>query len=167
MEDTSNYDKSKYGEARADLHHCESRNEQFDKMLGTIRLQLDAYDGETIGIFGCKNETLTELRERFDESDLASKVCFHGAHGENNFDGTHRIHVMTSHAAKGTEFRAVHLYGAEEYAKHPFNRTRLAYTVVTRAKTALDAYVTGETSKALESAFAQEAHFDPADLFKQ
>lgn len=165
LEATSNYDASKYGDARATIHQCVTRNEQFENMLNTIRVQLDAYNDETIGVFCCKNESLTELREKFDATELASYVCIHRTDENSDFSGNHRIHVLTMHSAKGTEFRAVHLYGIEEMAKHPFNRTTLAYTAITRAKTSLDAYFTGETNKRLESAFTEEVHFEPEDLF--
>ena len=162
---TSNYDSSKYGDARATLHQCDSRNEQFETMLSTIRVQLDAYNEETIGIFCCKNDSVKELRERFDLTDLSDEVCVHKIDQNSDFDGKYRIHVLSVHSAKGTEFRAVHLYGIEEMAKHPFNRSTLAYTAITRAKTSLDAYHTGETNKRLENAFAEETHFAPEDLF--
>lgn len=162
---TCNYDPSKYGDARATIHPCDSRDEQYAKMLDTIRVQLDAYNEETIGVFCCKNESLIELRERFDATDLADVVCVHKTDEKPDFSGKHRIHVLSIHSAKGTEFRAVHLYGIEEMAKHPFNRSTLAYTAITRAKTALDAYYTGETNKRLENAFAEETHFEPEDLF--
>lgn len=165
LEATSNYDSSKSGDSRATMRKFNSREEQFTAMLDTVRVQLDAYNGETIGIFCCKNESLAELRERFYATELADDVCVHKFDEKPDFTGKHRIHVLSVHSAKGTEFRAVHMYGIEEMGKHPFNRSTLAYTAITRAKTALDAYCTGETSKRLENAFAQSAHFDPEDLF--
>ncbi|PHV09225.1 superfamily I DNA/RNA helicase [Janthinobacterium sp. BJB412] len=165
LEETSNYDRAKYGEARAKMYPCDSREEQFSTMLEILRVQVDAYNEDTIGIFCGKNETMVELKERFASTELADKICFHGLDENSGFAGDHRIHVLTIHSAKGTEFRAVHLYATEELAKYPLNRTRLAYTAVTRAKTTLSAYRTGETSKRLDNAFAEETHFEPEDLF--
>ena len=73
--------------------------------------------------------------------------------------------MLTIHAAKGTEFRAVHLFAVEELASYPLNRSRLGFTAITRAKTALNAYRTGETNQRLESAFAQPRHMELDDLF--
>jgi len=165
LENSSNYDRAKYGESRAKMYPCESRGEQFATLLDSLRIQIDAYNEDTIGIFCGKNETMAELKERFSETELADKICFHGLDENSGFLGSHRIHVLTIHSAKGTEFRAVHLYATEELAKYPLNRTRLAYTAITRAKTSLSAYRTGETNSRLENAFAEDAHFEPEDLF--
>lgn len=165
LEDSSNYDRAKYGQSRATMYPCDSRDEQFTTMLEILRVQVDAYNEDTIGIFCGKNETMVELKERFSSTELADKICFHGLDEGSGFSGDHRIHVLTIHSAKGTEFRAVHMYATEELAKHPLNRTRLAYTAVTRTKTTLSAYRTGQTNSRLENAFAEDTHFEPEDLF--
>ncbi|MBX9722857.1 MAG: ATP-dependent helicase [Candidatus Obscuribacterales bacterium] len=165
LEESSNYDRAKYGESRAQMYPCESRDEQFSKMLEILRVQVDAYNEDTIGIFCGKNETIVELKERFSATELIDSICFHGGNENSDFSGKHRIHVITIHSAKGTEFRAVHLYATEELANHPLHRTRIAYTAITRAKTTLSAYRTGDTNRRLENAFAEETHFEPEDLF--
>jgi ATP-dependent exoDNAse (exonuclease V) alpha subunit len=73
---------------------------------------------------------------------------------------------MTIHSSKGAEFRTVHLFGAEDMMRGPLSSAKLAYTAVTRAKTALNAYRTGSTNMALENAFAEPAHVNVADLFR-
>lgn len=166
LEDSSNYDRTKYGEARAKMYQCDSREEQFTTMLDILRVQVDAYNDENIGIFCGKNESISELKDRFASTELAGKICYHGLDEDSGFLGGHRIHVLTIHSAKGTEFRAVHLYGAEELARHPLNRTRLAYTAITRAKTSLNAYRTGDTNPRLENAFTEDTHFEAEDLFE-
>lgn len=164
LEATSNYNPIALGESSASLHSLGSRADQFEKMIERIRVQLDAFNGETIGVFCGKKETLAELRARFDATDLAGNVTVHGVDADSTFMGGRSIHVMTLHAAKGTEFRAVHLYATEELAEFPLNRRRLGFTAITRAKTALNAYLTGETNKPLENAFAEPTHFDLEDL---
>ncbi|MCV9974059.1 ATP-dependent DNA helicase, partial [Burkholderia pseudomallei] len=52
----------------------------------------------------------------------------------------------------------------EDLARYPLNRRRLGFNAITRAKTALNAYRTGETNKALENAFSEPKHFDLEDL---
>lgn len=165
LEGTSNYNLKLQGESSAQMHSCASRDEQFEKMVALIRIQLDAFKGDSIGIFCGTKEALSDLRVRFNDIDLAERVCVHGIDDDASFAGDKLIHALTIHAAKGTEFRAVHLFGAEDLAKFPLNRRSLGYTAITRAKTALNAYRTGDTNKALENAFAESRHMELDDLF--
>ena len=165
LEATSNYDPKEQGKSSAKMHTLPSRDEQFNKMVDILKVQLDAFNGDAIGIFCGKRDSCVELRERFDGTALASQVCVHGVDESVGFDLSIPIHVLTIHSSKGAEFRAVHLFGTEELANYPLNRRRLGYTAITRAKTALNAYKTGETNKPLENAFAEPSHFDLDDLF--
>jgi superfamily I DNA/RNA helicase len=165
LEDTCNYDPKVQGKSSADMHECGNREEQFENMVNLIRVQLDAFKDDMIGIFCGRKETLGELRKRFDATDLSSKVCVHGVDQNTSFEAPYRIHVLTIHSAKGTEFRAVHLYGAEELHHFPMNRREIGFTAITRARTALNAFRTGATNKPLENAFAQPSHMDLDDLF--
>lgn len=165
LEGSSNYIAAEMGKATAKMHPLPSRDAQFAKMIELIRVQLDAYNEDTIGIFCGKTDTLTEIRKRFDSTELASEIVVHGVDENPNFVSSARIHAMTIHSSKGTEFRSVHIYGAEELATAGLRRTRLAYTAVTRAKTSLNAYRTGPTTPNLESAFAEPTDVAPADLF--
>jgi len=165
LEGSSGYNVNEMGESTAKLHPCGSRDEQFNTMLELIRIQLDAFNEDTIGILCGKRESVAELKERFDKTDLSNQVVFHGVDPAASFIGPKRIHVLTMHGSKGTEFRSVHLYGVEELANYPLNQTKLAYTAVTRAKTSLNAYRTGATSPKLESAFAEPAVVNVADLY--
>lgn len=165
LEATSNYDSKAQGESSAYMHSCESRDEQFEKMVQAINIQLDAFKDESIGIFCPTRDALTELRDRFNNTKLKKMVCVHGIDEDSSFAGGKIIHVLTIHAAKGTEFRVAHLFGAEELANYPLNRRRLGYTAITRAKTSFNAYRTGNTNQPLENAFAQPQHMELDDLF--
>jgi len=165
LESTSNYNPKIQGESSANMHACKDRNEQFEKMTDLIKVQLDAFKGDTIGIFCCKKDTVREVKSRFDNSGLESMVCVHGIGEGESFSSEKPIHVLTMHSAKGTEFRAVHIFGAEEMANHPFRRTTLGYTAITRAKTALNIFRTGDTTPRLESALAEPAHVELDDIF--
>lgn len=165
LEATSNYDPKEQGKSSAKMHALASRDEQFDKMIEILMVQLDAFKGDAIGVFCGKKDTCVELRERFNGTVLSSQVCVHGVDEHAGFDLTIPIHVLTIHSSKGAEFRAVHLFGTEELANYPLNRRRLGFTAITRAKTALNAYRTGETNKPLENAFSEPKHFDLDDLF--
>ena len=165
LEATSNYNPKTQGESSAKMHSYPNRDVQFERMVELIRIQLDAFKGDTIGVICGKKDTCKELSQRFNDTDLKESVCAHGVDEGASFSMNRPIHILTIHAAKGTEFRAIHIYGAEELANYPFNRTTLNYTAVTRAKTALNVYRTGTTNNRLENAFAEPSHFDLDDLF--
>jgi superfamily I DNA/RNA helicase len=164
LEATANYNPKDQGESSAKLHPLASRDDQFAQMLTLLQIQLDAFVGDTIGIFCGRKESLTELRERFNDTALASLVTVHGVDPNSSFTDGRPIHVLTVHGSKGTEFRAVHMYGVEELLNFPLNRRRLGYTAITRARTSLNAYRTGATNSPLENAFAEPTHFDLEDL---
>jgi superfamily I DNA/RNA helicase len=153
-----------FGKATAVLHPKENRDLQFARMFELLKVQLDAFAGDSIGIFCGRTETLSELRGRFDDTDLADLVAVYGVDRDASFTGGKRIHVMTLHSSKGTEFRAVHMFGVEELATGGLQRTRLSYTGVTRAKTALNAYRSSNTTVKLEHAFAEAKQFSYEDL---
>lgn len=167
LEETCNYNPKTQGESRAEMHVCPTRDDQFEEMIANIRVQLDAFNDEMIGVFCGKKATLQELRMRFNQTDLSKCTCVHSVDAVDSFQGKHRIQVLTIHAAKGTEFRAVHLFGVEELRKFPMNRREIGYTAVTRAKTALHAYRTGETNGPLEAAFCQPKLMSVDDLFSE
>jgi len=166
LEATCNYDPKTQGSSSADMYEFSSRDEQFQKMLELILVQLDAFKNELIGVF-CGKKALKELRKRFDKAGLGQTVCVHGVDQDASFGAKAQIHVMTIHSAKGTEFRAVHIFGAEELKNFPMNRREIGYTAITRAKTALNAFRTGETNKPLENAFAVPSHVNVEDLFPE
>jgi superfamily I DNA/RNA helicase len=167
LESTANYNPKELGESSARMHVCSSRDEQFATMLELIKVQLDAFKDDTIGVFCGKVESLAEVRDRFNAVGLGGLVAVHGAGEGGSFTGDRPIHVLTIHGAKGTEFRAVHMYGTEDLKDFPLNRRRLGYTAITRAKTALNAYRTGNTNKPLENAFSEPTHFDLDDLLPE
>jgi superfamily I DNA/RNA helicase len=165
LEATCNYNPKTQGTSTAEMHEYATRDQQFQDMLALIRVQLDAFKDELIGVFCGRKETLSEIRQRFDATEIADTVCVHGVDTDASFESRRRIHVLTIHSAKGTEFRAVHLFGAEELRNFPMNRRQLGFTAITRAKTALHTYRTGETNRPLENAFSQPTHISLRDLF--
>ena len=166
LEETANYNPKIQGDSSATMHPCDSRDEQFRRMLEFIRVQLVAFNEDNIGVFCAKRESVAELRRRFDDTELAKLTVAHGLDKGATFSSEGRIHIMTIHAAKGTEFRAVHIFGAEELAHHPLNRSRISYTAITRAKTALNVFRTGPTNAPLENAFAEPRHIEIDELFE-
>lgn len=165
LEATSNYNAKKMGTSSAELHRCANRDEQFQKMYERIGIQLVAFHGDKIGIFCGKRNTANEVMERFQGTELEGQVCIHNSDSDG-FSSDCPIHVMTMSSSKGVEFRAVHLFGVEEiHSGSPLSRPTLAYTAITRTKTALSAYCTGKTNPELESAFAEPKHMEIDDLF--
>ena len=76
------------------------------------------------------------------------------------------IVISTFHAAKGLEFRAVHLMACEELRRIGNNR-KLVFTAVTRAKTALSFYHSSDLHDYLDSAIhSLEPQPDPPALSK-
>lgn len=166
LEDASNYNEVEMGDATADMHDCVDRDQQFGEMSKRIDVQLDAFKGNLIGVLVGKADTVKELSARFAASPFSKLVTVHdGDKGGDGFSSGKPIHVMTIHRAKGAEFRAVHMYGAEELKTFGLNHRELGYTAVTRAKTSLNAYKSGRSNRPLESAFAKEQHVALKDLF--
>jgi superfamily I DNA/RNA helicase len=165
LADRANYNEKLQGTSSAELHSLKSRDAQFDKLIELIRVQLIAFNDENIGVFAGKNETIAELKIKFEATDLSGLVAYYGQEG-GSFSSDARVHVMTLHNSKGTEFRAVHIFAAEELIGPHLRRTKLAYTGVTRARTALNVFTTGLTTRALESAFAKPAIMTVDDLFE-
>ncbi|EPF64256.1 UvrD-helicase domain-containing protein [Pseudomonas syringae] len=166
LENTSNYNISLQGESSANMNSLDNRDLQFEAMIKKIRVELVAFKNDSIGIFCATKETRREMQDRFKKTDLNDLLCTHGVGGLVDF-AAFPIHLMTIHSSKGTEFRGVHIFGAEELKDGALKRTKLSYTAVTRAKTALNIYKSGETTRALESAFSAPAPFNLNDLFKE
>lgn len=163
LEDTANYNPNIHGLSSAKLHTASSRDKQFNDMVELIRVQLDAFKDDNIGVFCGLRASANQLRDDFDATDLGPLVAVHGLDGDASFTSDKRIHVLTLHSSKGTEFRAVHILGAEELASYPLNKVKLAYTGVTRARTALNVFRAARTSDALENAFSEPKLVDDLD----
>lgn len=142
-------------QSRAELYEYADRQSQFDAMYKAIELQLRSYPGEGIGIFVPLRIMVAELREKFDTTALANVIAYHTENEEDHsFQSGKLIHVLPLKSAKGTEFRAVHIFGLEEL-KYPQHRRELIFMGVTRAKTALAAYHTGKILASVSTAFAK------------
>ncbi|GAA0279914.1 UvrD-helicase domain-containing protein [Pseudomonas rhodesiae] len=165
LESSCNYDPALQGASSAILHTCDTRQHQLTEMHRIINIQLDAFPGEALGIFCPTQEDRLEIKEYFSKTELASRISTHGVDQDATFASDSIIHIMTLHASKGTEFRCVHIFGAEGLRRYPLRRTTLSYTGVTRAKTALNVYKTGDTTPKMESAFATPVLFGLDNLF--
>lgn len=153
-------------QSRTELLEFEDRQAQFDAMYKTIERQLRSYPSEDIGILVPRTFMINELQDMFAKTTMAGSVAYHNDNSEeHSFQSGKLVHVLVLKSAKGTEFRAVHLYGLEEL-KYPQNRRELLFTAITRAKTALTGYHTGNILKSVSSAFAKvQTPPSLADLF--
>ncbi len=154
MEPTSRYDEL----ARpSSVRHfrCSDLNEQLDNLIGDLRTQLDAYPSELLGVVCPCREELEPIRNGLLNSDLAPFCVFQNpSSGYVPFDTNYTICVSTVHGAKGLEFRALHILACETFRKHFKLNRNLTFTGVTRAKTSLSLYYSGDIYAYLESALA-------------
>jgi superfamily I DNA/RNA helicase len=151
-------------QSSADLFEVESRDHQFNAMVAKLTTQLKAYNKEILGVLVAKLSALNDLRARFAHTDLQDHVVFHDE-ADASFAGDRRIHVMTIAAAKGTEFRTVHLYATEDVSAQQ-DHQGFWYTAVTRAKTSLTAYASPGArplSNILKAGFAQTEQLPSLD----
>lgn len=123
---------------------CASEAAQIDECLERIKSQLRYITDEPIGVLSIRGD----LRDRFwdalqADGELCDIAILQKSEAYQPFGPEGLVRVMTVHSAQGSEFRAVHLLGAEEY--YP-SRRELAFTAVTRAKTELSLYHTQNLS---------------------
>jgi superfamily I DNA and RNA helicase len=162
---TCNYNEKEFASSR---RICKAANldEQVDMALKEIRVQLQAFPGESIGVFVPTNAYIEKIRQRLLDSGIGPLIGFHenGLGSTREFDENKQIFVMTIHSAKGTEFRAVHILGAEALRGNTGSR-KVVFTAITRAKTSLSVYYSGRVAGFIASAFAKPATPKIGELF--
>lgn len=130
------------GSPRAEISAVTAPLERQGEMIAErLSLQLRAYRGELIGVFAPNRKEAERLAEiliaRGFENQMTLQV---GQDGYMQMHPDRPICLSTVHGAKGLEFRAVHFAAAETVKSHRENQKRLAFTGITRAKTALTIY---------------------------
>jgi len=149
---------------------CATLNQQIDQAIQRLGLQVAAYPDEMIGVLCPKNETLGAIWERLSDSPLASQSIRQAANDRVAFEHDKPICVCTIHSAKGLEFRALHVLSCEDLSIWP-NHRNLTYTAVTRAKTSLNLYASGQIqgylTQALQELAPKPQKPNLADLFKK
>ena len=135
---------------------CERFNSLNDEVLAVLKrldTQLKAYPEERIGIISPSKEAVRHAWSKLKSTEFAASATFHGEDEVVKFGDGHRVCVSSLHAAKGLEFRALHIIGCEHFARRPLPRF-LAFTAVTRAKTALCLYHSNDLLGFLDKAVA-------------
>jgi superfamily I DNA/RNA helicase len=132
----SNYDEKAYPSKVAAKMGL-SLVQQAEAMAAQISDQRVAYPNELIGILCPRNEELIIIGQELAKAGLGGEVTRANAIG---FDPSRPIWLSTLTAAKGLEFRAVHIAGLDFLHRMGGVQKRLIYTGVTRAKSALTLY---------------------------
>ena len=138
LTETSNYDENA-NPSTVDCSRCNSVEEQIALIVSRLRTQRLAFPGQLIGVLCPKNEMMHTIYEAILKSEHSDATfLLHSSVGET-FPTDKHVIVSNFHTAKGLEFRALHLAGCEDLRLFENNR-RMAFTAVTRAKTALSIY---------------------------
>lgn len=132
----SQYDEKEYP-VKISIKKALSIGEQAEAIAVQVQDQLVAYPEETIGIICPRNEEVAAIAATLNEVGLAGSItiCKDG-----DFNPETPVWLTTMSAAKGLEFRCVHIAGLDFLNRMGGAQKRLAYTAVTRAKTALSFY---------------------------
>jgi len=133
----SNYKEADYPSEAVPKYPLQFQ-EQIVEMVDQVRRQRVAYPEDLIGILSPRNEELDAIEIELNRAGLGP--YFTRANSSNRFDCTRPIWLSTLAAAKGLEFRAVHILGIGYLERMPNVAMRLIFTGVTRAKTALTLY---------------------------
>jgi superfamily I DNA/RNA helicase len=150
---------SKYAEAKlpstVESLPFQKLEEQCDELLTRLDTQIKAYPGEFIGIACPRGEDLAIVVDRLRNSPLAAQLVVQTSDdGYEAFDPQRSVCLCKLHSAKGLEFRAFHILAAEGLKKFPMQR-KLTFMGVTRAKTSLCIYHSGELPSFLEGALSK------------
>jgi superfamily I DNA/RNA helicase len=119
---------------RADLDRV------FDDILESLRLQLSAYPGELLGVISPRREEMEYIGQKLMSSPISASCVMQTSSDYISFSAQSLVCICTVHAAKGLEFRTVHLVGGDKFPSFRDKQRRMAYTAVTRAKTSLSVY---------------------------
>jgi len=151
--ETSKYDEPK-APSSVEVICRPSLAAQCSELLARLGTQLKAYPGELIGVACPRGEDLTDVITALRSSPYAGQVVAQTSEeGYVPFEPAKDICTSKLHSAKGLEFRAFHILAAEGLKKFPMQR-ELAFMGVTRAKTSLCIYHSGDLAGYLEGAIS-------------
>ena len=151
---TSQYPEAKLSSSVEVLPFA-SLEEQCDELSTRLDTQLKAYPDELIGVACPRGEDLISVADYLRNSPFADEIVVQTSDdGYEEFDPEKNICVCKLHSAKGLEFRAFHVLAAEGLKKFPMQR-ELTFMGVTRAKTSLCIYHSGELPSYLEGALSK------------
>ena len=150
---TCNYDSSQF-RASVDVFQG-SQDEQIAELATRLELQRRTYPDGFLGVMCPRTDDVRLVASRLAATALRDLLCHQDrVEGYQAIQPERPIWISTVHGAKGLEFRAVHVAAAEGVARVGAGQKRLAYTAVTRAKTALSIYHQNHLPAYLGSALA-------------
>ena len=130
--------------------------QQADEIWARLALQRRTYPEAFLGVITPRANEARTIAASLRTRGLGGLLCVQDREtGYQPITEERPIWVSTVHGAKGLEFRAVHFAGAELCVSAGSGQKRLAYTAVTRAKTALSVYHDGHLPNYLDSAVQQ------------
>lgn len=136
MQQYSNYEEAAYP-SKVMTKSGLSLPEQAAAIAAQVADQRFAYPDDLIGVLCPTNADLDAIEEGLRAAGLAHEIT---RANDQEFDPSRPIWVSTLTAAKGLEFRAVHIAGLDNLSKMGGAQKRLIFTGITRAKTALTLY---------------------------
>jgi len=152
LSETSNYDEIANPSSVVCEKH-DSLNDQIHSVIAKLDSQLGAFPNQLVGVLCPKKTSLATIWDAIQSSKHAGRAfLLHGATSDSFPEGK-SIVVTTFHAAKGLEFRALHLVACGELKKFGNNR-QMTFTAVTRGKTSLAVYHTDALHSYFESALS-------------
>ncbi len=133
-----NYDEN-YRPSTAKYEKCDSLDEEIKLVISKLDTQIKAYPAELIGIISPSKDVVQHVWNQVCQSKFADVATRHSEDEVLSLNENIRICISTLHAAKGLEYRVLHVLSCEKFAKRPLPRS-LAFTAITRAKTSLYLY---------------------------
>jgi superfamily I DNA/RNA helicase len=133
----SNYPEADYP-SKATPKSGLSLDEQIAAMVTQIKDQRFAYPDDLIGVLAPRKIELDYIERGLNAAGFGPVLT--RANEALRFDPSRQIWLSTLTAAKGLEFRALHIAGLEHLSRMGNVQKRLIFTGVTRAKTALTCY---------------------------
>jgi DNA helicase IV len=137
MQQYSNYEEAAYP-SKVQTKSALSLAEQATAIAEQIAAQRFAYPDDLIGVLCPTNADLDAIVAGLSACGLAREIT--RANHQDQFDSSRPVWVSTLTAAKGLEFRAVHIAGLDSLSRTGAAQKRLIFTGITRAKTALTLY---------------------------
>lgn len=112
--------------------------DQIKTAIPKIIKQLAVYPGQVIGVLVPRRADVEKVVQQLLNAPGLAGQTTNGM--SRDFDPTLPVWVSTVHSSKGLEFRCVHVVAADQFAEFREHERRVAFTAVTRAKTALTIY---------------------------
>jgi superfamily I DNA/RNA helicase len=163
MQPYSNYDEAKYPSTVSQKPGL-TLEQQASAIAIQLELQRFSYPDDLLGVLCPTNDALDSICTSLNDFGLGEEIT---RANSPDFDPTRRIWVSTLTAAKGLEFRAVHIAGLDQLHLMGAVQKRLIFTGITRAKTALTLYWERSIPGYLESALLNLAPARPTVTRKQ